>query len=263
MKRIFTDDERIRRVWDVLEIKNLMARHCYYHAFGLHREEMEELWVAPDSAYAATASFGQNWGFQLGYDVIWRNYVDENEKHLRDAVKRQQAWNPEIPDDLAYGMAGGAGMHTLTTPLIEIAGDGQTAQGMWYAPGQLTFNEFDESGALTESGCMWMFEKYAMDFVKVDGEWKIWHLFVGSDFACGVGEDFSAQPQFGVDGGPPDGEDADDGGGMHMEITYPITAYDCTYNWPDFPPVPKPYDTFADTVSYGPDGYPGLIKEGK
>lgn len=258
-KRVFTDEERIQRVWDVLEIKNVMARHVYYHAFSLHRQEMEELWVQ-DPELRKTASFGQSWGFQLGYDTIWKNYVTMNDEGLAQRKAAQKKWDPSIPDDDAYGMTGGAGMHTLTTPIVEIAGDGKTAQGMWYTPGQLTFTEFDDDGSELESNCMWMFEKYAMDFVKEDGEWKIWHLFVGSDFACGVGEDFTKQRQFGVDEGLGEGED--DMGGMKMDITYPITAYDCTLNWPAWPPLPKPYDTFAETVSYGPEGYPGL-KEAK
>lgn len=79
--------------------------------------------------------------------------------------------------------------HYVTTPMIEIAGDGQTAKGLWIVNGL-------ESGLVDPENAKnmpaWMFEKemvngkkvwmhnvyikYGVDFIKQDGEWKIWHF---------------------------------------------------------------------------------------
>jgi len=61
---------------------------------------------------------------------------------------------------------GGAAMrvNTLTTPVIEVAGDGETARAVWFCPG------------LEGATPTWI--KYGCDFKKQDGEWKIWHLHV-------------------------------------------------------------------------------------
>jgi hypothetical protein len=60
----------------------------------------------------------------------------------------------------------GAPIHlqALTTPVIEIAGDGETARAVWTSPG------------LEGTEPAWV--KFGCDFKKQDGEWKIWHLHV-------------------------------------------------------------------------------------
>lgn len=60
--------------------------------------------------------------------------------------------------------------HSMFTPVIEVAADGKTAQGVW-----------DSFGPNIQSGDTvgnWLWVKYGVDFVKEDGEWKIWHLQV-------------------------------------------------------------------------------------
>jgi hypothetical protein len=50
----------------------------------------------------------------------------------------------------------------LTTPVIEVAGDCETARAVWLCPGL--------------EGMTPTWTKYGCDFRKQDGEWKIWHL---------------------------------------------------------------------------------------
>ncbi len=67
-------------------------------------------------------------------------------------------------------------LHQITTPVIEIAEDGQTAKAMWMSTGAILIcNDMDEEAGQTSK---WDFGKYAVDFIKVDGAWKIWHLHV-------------------------------------------------------------------------------------
>lgn len=79
--------------------------------------------------------------------------------------------------------------HYVTTPMIEVAGDGQTAKGLWIVNG-LESGLTDPEHAKNMPA--WMFEKemvsgkkvwmhnvylkYGIDFIKQDGEWKIWHF---------------------------------------------------------------------------------------
>jgi hypothetical protein len=75
---------------------------------------------------------------------------------------------------------------------------------------------------------------------------------MGTDFVYPVGADIAetqspeVQPDVKTDGARYDIE---------------LEAYTPRYNWSSYPPLPKPYDTFTDQLSYGPEGNPALKKE--
>jgi hypothetical protein len=58
--------------------------------------------------------------------------------------------------------------HSMMSPVIEVAADGKTAKGLWDSFGP-NVNGLAEVGG-------WSWAKYAVDFIKVDGQWKIWHF---------------------------------------------------------------------------------------
>lgn len=64
--------------------------------------------------------------------------------------------------------------HSMLTPVIEIAGDGKTAKGVW---------DSMQPGANNGESSNWGWTKYAVDFVKEDGVWKIWHMQTYSVFS--------------------------------------------------------------------------------
>ncbi|MCF8095448.1 MAG: nuclear transport factor 2 family protein [Desulfobacteraceae bacterium] len=66
-----------------------------------------------------------------------------------------------------YNYEGNLALHELTTPVIEIAKDGNTARGMWYTWGPNTFHD-PEKG----TKAIWQVIKYNHVFVKEDGKWK-------------------------------------------------------------------------------------------
>ena len=75
-----------RKALDQQEIQNIMSWHVMYHCYGLHREEMETIWVnEPENR--ATASFGQNQGFYVGYDAIWEAYVEGHDTNWLSSAK--------------------------------------------------------------------------------------------------------------------------------------------------------------------------------
>ena len=67
-----------QKALDAQAIQNIMSRHVLYHCYGEHREEMEEIWVQ-EPANQATAVFGRNQGYEVGYDYIWQSYVVEHD----------------------------------------------------------------------------------------------------------------------------------------------------------------------------------------
>ncbi|MBE6991869.1 MAG: nuclear transport factor 2 family protein [Ruminococcaceae bacterium] len=253
-KKIYSDAERIQRVWDIIEIKNVMALHIYYHCYARQIEELEDIWVQkPENK--KTASFGQSRGYMLGYDKIMQAYGINNLNNQKKALAEAIANDPTIEDCEDNLGLGQSFVHAITTPYIELAGDGQTAQGVWYTPGHTSGS--DRHG--------YMYEKYFIDFIKEDGEWKIWHLFVGTDFSTPPGEGFGGPtelereknpppPGQGFPGGPPPG-----GGNKEPDPYYfSCDAYTMKFNYCHQKPLPKPYWTFSETRSYGPDGEEGF-----
>lgn len=241
----YTDAQLMQRTWDIYQIKNVMGRHAYNHAYNLHAREMEEIWVR-ELENRKTASFGQNWGYQVGFDLIWRNYVEINEKNNRRDLAALREQDPGIADCPENYMIGSMFMHALTTPYIEVAGDGRTAQGLWYAPGHITFTDPDGSQGI------WMYERYGADFIREeDDQWKLWHLFIGTDFSLPSGAKMAEMP---VD--VPDFDLNDEDEETNMILTHEFEAYSPRYNYSHYPHIPQPYESFDPKRGYGPEGNP-------
>lgn len=220
--RTFTPEEQIRRAFDREQIKNVFAKHCYCHLALRHDLEMEKIWAHN----APNVSWGFPTGFQVGRDTVWDFYVKANlARNAPPSVCR---------------------MHTLATPLIEIAGDGQTAQGMWYTPGfgPIAREPFDPNdGPLLGE---WIYEHYAVDFIKEKGQWKIWHMFVASDFNFEVGTTYC--------GTPPEKDEQEVKWVAPGVLRVPmLTTPNC--GWSSFPHWPEPYETWSPEIGYGADKF--------
>jgi hypothetical protein len=237
-------EQKVQRALDYAEVQNAMGKHAYYHGVGYHLQELDDIWVKEGGAFAATASFGQNHGYWVGIDRIKQVYGDMNEKNRKRNLERVSRLHPEVANVKENEGVGSLIMHTLTTPIIEIAGDGKTAKAMWYSPGQVT-----EVGADGRPMAMWMWEKYGVDFAKEDGKWKLWHIHMYTDFAVPPGKSWvdpasKSDFSFGDTVERPPEMNAD-----VEQVTYqewsPTTV-------PHLVPMPVPYYTFSETFSYGP-----------
>jgi len=218
---------------DVLEIQNLMGRRAFYHAAG--RNELE---FAMFARRKSDISWGHNQGYWVGADSIRKYYVEQHAEAGRANLARMTRLYPELKNDPANVGAGDFVMHTLTTPVIEVAGDGQTAKGVWYTPGAVGVT--DAQGRLTGA---WLWERYAVDFIREDGQWRIWHFLVLTDFDVGMGRDID--PAAAHPGVPGAGESWD----VNTK-SYP--RWSATTVPALMPPLPEPYRTFSETFSYGP-----------
>jgi hypothetical protein len=226
---------------DIQQIQNLMSRRAFYHSAG--RNDLEfELYAksVPD------ISWGQNQGFQVGAEIIKKFYVDENNANRKAALDRLRKLYPQIKDEEANLGVGGFVIHSLTTPIIEVAGDGKTAKGVWYTPGAIAMTD-----AKGKFGGNWLWERYAVDFIKEDGQWRFWHILVLTDFMSGMGKDIELMPEAPV-GSESAKKAAADMASRWTVINENYKPWAPTVAQQVAPRLPEPYQTFSETFSYGP-----------
>lgn len=237
MNRTFTEDEQIRRIWDIEDVKTLMYTRVFYVASDWRDKELKELWVSqPENT--KTASYGSNWGYYVGMDAIRSWYVDAHNAELEAQSKANGA---PINQGNLYA-------HPATTGVVELAQDGKTAKGLWYSIGQET-----KANAEGTADARWILGKIAADFIREPDGWKIWHLVFSVDVDCQPGVDYGTYLVF---------EDwsANSTNPVRREFGVPtieMLTHDVTFNWwDDYPPMPpKNYETFTDDISYGPEGH--------
>jgi hypothetical protein len=233
---------------DVQEIQNLMGRRMFYHSIGRNDLELT-LWATRHDI-----RWGQNQGCWVGM-ASYRNYYGTINDQMRAAsLKQMSGQNPAIQNSPTNLGVGNNAIHTLTTPIIEIAGDGQTAKGVWYTPGVILSTQ--DAKTPTAS---WIWERYGGDFIKEDGRWTIWHLQVNTDFMNAMGkplqvqmEDVAAMGKEGAAAGPPPPGPA----GGNIKIPKPDIAkkqyqeFGATRVPVLVPRLPEPYETMKDTFEY-------------
>lgn len=211
---------------DIHEINNLMSLHSWYHAASMNDVELKEIWSKRDDIVWA-----QNSGYWIGPKAI-KDYYGKTVK--RESTKGSFVW------------------HTITTPVVEVARDRNTAKGVWYTPGVV--------GGF-EMGFQWMFEKYGVDFIREDGVWKVWHMHVYTDTAWPLGGKIEARAV--GDGSPtPGAEKSGQEIGAapaeaQMQPTKAVKNYEELSPTTEIKLVPRPpvpYNTFSETWSYVADG---------
>lgn len=241
---------------DTQEIQNLMSRRAFYHSAG--RNDLEfDLY-----AKRADISWGQNQGYRVGPDSIKADYVTDNIRDRNASLERLSKIYPELKNDPSKAGVGIFVMHTLSTPVIEIAGDGQTAKGVWYTPGAIGM--VDKKGKLTGD---WLWERYGVDFIKENGQWRFWHIVVFTDFLSPMGKDLQPPPEpvaaapVGTEGKASSAQSASTGPRPFDIKVQNYASWSPTTVQQLQPRLPEPYRTFNETFSYGPPaGTPNSTK---
>lgn len=161
-------------------------------------------------------------------------------------------------------------IHTLSSPIIEVAEDGKTAKGFWQSVGQtITLSRGAPSTAL-------VYEDFAVDFIKEEGQWRVWHMQMFTDLnydlnkpldeqlktmaapprTSGPGAAGPGAPPGGPGAGGPPGGQAAGAGGPPAGAPVGPPAGPLYRSWtPTRGPItvqlPRPYKTFSETFSYG------------
>jgi len=212
--------KEIQMLRDVHEIQNFMGRYIYLH-------EINKDHTFPDTIYAQKTPGVSG---EVAHGGVWLGI---------DGMKRMYAGMDKMP------MKGMLFTHPLTTPVIEIAGDGKTAKGVWISPGYET--RIDEEGK--PLGCF-CYTKYGCDFVKEDAQWKIWHYHVYRVFMTPWNGPFTEEFEKEQE------KKAGKVFGMERKPDAPTTVhkpYSKDTERELIPRPPEPYETFEETFSYGPD----------
>ena len=177
-------------------------------------------------------------------DVSWRSPTGPQGPDAMRARFRQPGEPPrgEVPGQLH--------VHSRFSPVIEIAADGKTAKGVWDSFGP-NINNGSEIGN-------WLWVKYGVDFIKEDGQWKIWHLQVYALFNTPYDKSITQSAWERANPGRPPSTAAARAGG-------PPPAAGPGQNWtgpkdmwvydgktpPRGPYITEPYCTFDPATSYG------------
>jgi hypothetical protein len=220
-----TLEARIERLEAIHEVEQVMARRSYYHTAGRHDLELTETWSRNRDDLRLEL---EDWGLWVGRESVWKAYVESN--------------------PFGYPYPGIMSEHTLTTGVIEVAADGQTAKGIWISPGHETI-PFDPQPI-----AHWCWNRYGVDFIKEDGEWRIWHLHIYTTLRTPYDTDWVESSINRPAHFPPEGDGMP---GMHPPDE-PIT-FNQPYRIDEArelqPFLPEPYETWSDTYGYtDPEG---------
>ena len=225
-------EQRLQRMEDIHEIEQVMNKYERYLEVRLW-DELVDLFAlkTPD----VRADVG--WGIYEGEEGIKRLFYGIH-----------KAWGGDPKTGLNVGCFG-----TLfnVNPCIEIAGDGKTAKGIWgflgagsYRPGGQEGGQGYDKGKIDSH---WNMGMRATDFIKENGQWKIWHYTVHGFFCCpfytcwaDVEDPYKIMDHSWLpDEWKPDRPSTD-----------PVWLYTPTATVRNIPKVPEPYDTFNEKDAY-------------
>lgn len=207
-ERLKKMEKQIERLQAVHEIQNLVAKYANIHT-PTTMVQSSELFALKHQDVSVEIAM---WGKLVGPEQIKKMYSTMIE---------------------AKPAPGTMFEHQLTTPVIQVAGDGQTAKGLWFSPGHETTP--DEHGKLIPN---WCWGKFGADFIKEDGKWKIWHYHWYDTFMIPYDKSWVDTPQPGPDvimtpaGLTPDSPPTSRSTYFKDQIRRPIPEY------------PEPYETW-------------------
>ncbi len=229
----------VEKLKAVHEIQNLMGRMTYLYEAGLYEEQLALFAQKTPGVTCEVAQFGQRQGLEGARELIVDFWVNQYARHAQEMRKLY----PEDANET--GRNGVMDLQALSSPVIEVADDLQTAKGMWYAPTVAT--ECHPGEDMPTGHHVWL--KFAVDFVREDGQWRIWHYHNCPHFNTAfnkswVESSLAMEKMFSEM--PPEALAA-------MAPKGPVTAYHAysVHKPPAFdPPPPEPYTTFSETFSY-------------
>ncbi len=237
----YTAEELVTRWEDRRDIKNLMGKYVVSFLIKKEPEIFASFWSA-----RGDVCYGVNEGWYSGRDAI-RGYYDSLDAKtiaVRDKLIElfPEKAGGKTPEEL-YGI-GLFEPRSITNSVIEIAADGETAKGMWHCFGYVT--DIDTHGPVSN----WIFATLCADFIREDGEWRIWHLMYLEDINNPSGTDWSGgeypYPEF------PEFESLRSVKPAAPNVPCVLRErYSVRRPYIAMPRLPEPYAAFGDTFSYG------------
>lgn len=241
VKRVFTSEELLTR-WEIRRaLQNIMGKLTQSYLMMEEARIYDRFW-----SHREDVSLGINTGWYQGASAVAGYY-----QALGDKISlASDILAATFPEKLAgktreelYGV-GQLGVKPVDTFVIEIAGDGETAKGIWSLHG--TYADITPSGPVS----YWDWGYYCVDFIREGDAFKIWHMMYLTDINSPTGGDWAAEPlSF-----PEDPHFAPMKDFHFPEPNVPAVLRENYYPGRPFtesPRLPEPYETFDETFSYG------------
>lgn len=235
----YTTAQLADRWYDRRDVTNLAGKYVTSLLIKKEGTVFETFWAKADDV-----SLTFNDGRYTGREAVFTYYasVAEATKVKSQFIKKLFPEKlGDLSDDKLFGV-GQLKALPLTTPVIEIAGDGKTAKGIWNVQG--SDNDVTAYGPLS----LWSVGYLCIDFLKEDDDWKIWHLSYLEDLKTPMGESWVTPAAHTPD--PAFAEIANIQLAPYTEEKTFYQAYHATRPFTPPPELPVPYETFADTFSY-------------
>lgn len=210
-ERLARLEREVTRVRDWQEISNLHGRYNHL-VLGHHWDPILELFAMKTPGLSAEVTES---GVFLGPEGVRRVFVD-----MLGGL---------------YNYTGMCALHELTTPVIEIAGDGRTAKGMWFTWSANT-NNHPERGLIP----IWQAIKYDHTFVREEGRWKFLNFRAYLFFRSSFDKGWVAEPVIG--GSTIRGQDERQAIRSDLPTTF-HAPYDPTRHNEGLPLPPEPYQS--------------------
>lgn len=244
-KNKLTPEKQIERWEDRRDIKNLMGRFAYDLLVKNEKEIYAQHW-----SQRADACLMFPWGTYKGAQAV-QGYYDALHRYNGERALWYGEMMPEktknLTEEELYGIGSYHGMH-LTTPAIVVADDGETAQAIYWC--------HDVYDVMCEAGNAgkWDLGLLFIDLVYENDSWKIWHLRCAFEVSGPHGQPFGTA--FTLPGEPiPYLQEKL----AQMKQWFPQPndptpsheMYAIGREKPQYPPCPRPYETWQDSQSYG------------
>lgn len=240
MKKVFTTEELADRWYDKRDILNLAGKYVTSMLLKKEGEIFNAFWSkSEDVCLCFNNGYYKGQAAVSGYFQAVSRNTEIKSRFLKELFPEQLG---KLSDAELFGV-GQLQSLPITTPVIEIAEDGQTAKGIWHIQG--SDNGISTKGPLS----YWSIGFLCIDFIKEDDDWALWHVFFAEDIACPMGESWVSPKEY-----PEDPKFAALAECMLPPYTGTGTFYvPYTKDRPFTPPpkLPEPYATFAETFSYG------------
>ncbi len=231
----------VERWEDQRTIKNLMGKYVNCLLLNRHGEIFDAFFSRqPDVCLTF------NTGSYVGTEAVrsyWEAMVRRNRLSAALLQKRFPEQLGALDEEAIYGI-GPFHVRPLTAPVIEVATDGETAKGLWFCLG------CDAEVTTAGPAANWTWGYFAADFIYEEDDWKIWHLQYLNDVdsLCGQswGREIQPYPEL------PEFAPLKDFQLPAYSVAEPVRElYRVDRPLTGAPRIPEPYDTFADTFSYG------------
>ncbi len=159
---------------DYRDIYNAVSGMMYYLQVQKHREILNLFWSRREDISFSTAK---------GRAAVEDFFIRETDGNKRKKLQIAGTYLGVEAQEENLGV-GDLESRLAANPYIVVAGDRQTARGVWFAPAIKA--ELGEDGGLHGR---YEQERIGVDFIREDGAWRIWHYNVYPDFTTPVPDD--------------------------------------------------------------------------